>query len=65
MPKFELSAAVTVSAYTTVEADTLEKAIEIAEGREAAIGGMGTGVNALDSWVIDDADGMPMEIAEA
>lgn len=62
MPKFNLSADVTVSAYTTVEAATLEEAIKIAEGRDAVIGGMNSGEDPRESWIIEDADGVPKNI---
>lgn len=59
MPKFKLGAVVTVSAYTTVEADTEEEAREIAEGRDVTLGGIGSGVYEDESWIIDDPDGVP------
>lgn len=65
MPKFHLASAVTVSASTIVEADTLEAAIKIAEGREAVIGGNGSGYEADEFWIIEDADGMPEDIHPA
>ena len=62
MPKFELSCSVTVSAYTTVEAETLEKAIQIAEGRQVVLGGPGCGESEDESWIIEEADGSPADI---
>lgn len=61
---FHLSAKVTVSTYTEVEADSLEEAIEIAKAREAVIGGNGTGQYPNESWIVDDADGTPYDIKE-
>lgn len=55
--KFRLSCQVTVSAYTEVEAGSLEQAIEEANGREVVIGGLHSGTRADESWIIDDADG--------
>jgi hypothetical protein len=62
MKVFQLSAAVTVSAYTVVEAETLEEAIRIAEGRSVQLGGNGSGAYADESWIIEDADGAPQDI---
>lgn len=62
MPIFKLSATVTVSAYTTIEADTQEEALKIAEDREVVIGGYGTGMSEDENWIIDDADGMAENI---
>lgn len=64
MKTFELSCGVTVSGYTKVEANTLEEAIEIAEGRDCVIGGINSGNSDRESWVIDDADGLPSDIHE-
>ena len=65
MTTYNLSAMVTVSAYTTVEADTLEEAIAISRDRRAEIGGNGTGNHPGESWIIEDADGVPEAICEA
>lgn len=62
MPTFELSAKVTVSAFTKVEADSLEEAIKIAHGREVVIGGLHSGTCDDESWIIDDADGEAFDI---
>jgi hypothetical protein len=60
--KFKLGCLVTVSAYTVVEAFTLEEAIEIAEEREMVIGGIGTGTDQNEQWIVDEVDGEPMGI---
>jgi len=65
MKKFNLSACVGVSAYTTVEAETLDQAIKIAKDRDVVIGGVGSGYSEDEFWVIDDADGLPQEIVRA
>lgn len=57
MTIFKLTAPITVTAYTEVEADTIEKAREIAAGRSAVIGGPMSGYDASEHWIIDDADG--------
>jgi hypothetical protein len=62
MPIFNLSSAITVSAFTVVEADTLEAAIEIAEGRQAVIGGINSGESKYESWIVEEADGEPQDI---
>jgi hypothetical protein len=59
---FRFSAAVTVSAYTEVEADTQEEALEEAEGRDVVIGGLHTGADPGETWVIEEADGIPQNI---
>jgi len=64
MKKFYLSSAVTVSAYTEVEANSLEEAISISEDREVVIGGIGSGTEPSENWVIDDADCSPVNIHE-
>lgn len=60
MKTFRLSSRVTVSAYTEVQAESLEQAMQIAAARDVVIGGSGAYPD--ESWVIDDADGAPMDI---
>ena len=62
--KFTLYATVTVSAYTIVEADSEEEAIAkvIDEGMSPVIGGMNSGEDPEESWIVDDADGEPENI---
>jgi hypothetical protein len=64
MTTFQLSAVVSVSATTTVEADTLEEAIKVAKAREVVIGGLHTGADPEEQWVVEDADGSPEQIHE-
>ncbi len=63
--KFELQSKITVSAHTTVEAETLEAAIEIAQRRSVEIGGISSGVCPDKVWAIEDADGEAQDIEEA
>lgn len=65
MKTYQLSASVTVSAYTEVEANSLEEAIEIAKGRSVLIGDERSGVFVDEMWAIDEADGEPTNIHEA
>jgi hypothetical protein len=62
MPIFKFSAKVTVSAYTEVEADTEEEARAEAESRDVVIGGLHTGNDPDESWIIEDADGSPEDV---
>ena len=64
MPVFRLGALVTVSAYTEVEAETLEDAIAEAAGREIVLGSLHNGSDKSEQWVIDAADGEPTNIPE-
>jgi len=62
MGLFKLVGNVTVSVHTTVEADTLEEAIEDANNREvesAYLNGIPSEV-----WINDELDGMVLEIRE-
>lgn len=61
MATYRLGCMVGVSAYTDVEADSLEEAVAIAEQREVVLAGSG-GEDPSEQWVIDDADGTPTEI---
>lgn len=63
--KFNLSAAVTVSAWTVVEAESLDEAIAKSANRQAVLGGIGSGALPEESWIIEDADGDPMNIHES
>jgi len=63
--KFYLCSAVTVSAYTSVEADSLQEAIQLAKDRDVVIGGIGSGADENESWIIEEPDGTPNEIHEA
>jgi len=65
MPLFELYANVTVSACTTIEANTLEEAIEESKERPVEIGGVNSGVTETEVWVIDEPDGEAERIREA
>lgn len=61
---FQLSCQVTVSAYTVVEADTLEEAMEIAKDRTVGIArNYDSSGQAADEWVIEEGDGEPKEIS--
>jgi len=60
--KFNLSAEVTVSAYTTVEADSLEEAIAISETRGVVLGGPQSGADDEEEWVVYGPDGEPENI---
>ena len=62
MTAYKFAAEVTVSAYTIVEADTLEEAMRQAEEREAVIGGLHSGEQADESWIIETADGLATNI---
>lgn len=64
MPKFKLEGRVKISIYTTVEADTLEEAIEIAKCRDIEQYSYGEKVQSDRVWVSDDFDGFPVDITE-
>lgn len=62
MAIFHLGCSVTVSAYTLVEAGTLEEAIELSSGRMTVIGGINSDESEEESWIIEEADGTPEDI---
>ena len=62
MPIFNLSAAVTCSVYTDVEADTLEEAIQIALDRPVELRFNGSGTYPDDVWCLEEADGEVQEV---
>lgn len=61
MPVYTFGATITVSAITTVEADTYEEALKEAESREP-VNIVTTGEDEYDGWVTDELDGTPMNI---
>jgi hypothetical protein len=63
MPTYRMTCIVGVSAYTVVEAESEKEAIEIAEQRDAVIGGDRWGNDEAESWIIEEADGSPRDIA--
>ena len=56
---YKLTASVTVSCYTTVEATSEEEAIELASGREVELEGRDYQES---SWIVEEADGTPEDI---
>ncbi len=63
MAEFLFHAEVTVSAFTVVEADSLEEATRIAKDRDdVVLGGIQSGAEETEQWVIEDADGFPNNI---
>lgn len=60
---FNLVALVTVSAYTNVEADTLEEAIKIAERRNPEFS-LNDGHTPEELWIVEELDGSATEIRE-
>lgn len=63
--KFALTAEMTISLYTEVQAETLEEAIEIAKERELMTVVSTGGDTKYDSWMSDELDGMPENITAA
>jgi hypothetical protein len=64
MAKFKLTGLITVSVYTTVEADTLEEAISIAKERDIESYNYGTLNQDYDVWVNDGYDGVVKSITQ-
>lgn len=56
MTKFKLTAKVTISVHTEVEAKTLKEALKIADDRSIEESNW-DGENKNDSWVSDEFDG--------
>ena len=65
MKKYRLTAEVTVSAITVVSANSLAEAIEKAQERAAVLGGIGTGANIAEEWVVEEIDGEVQNIHES
>ncbi len=64
MKEFTLSAKVTISIYTKVEAETLEEAKEMTEGLSIEQSQFGYDNQANYAWVSDEYDGTPFDIEE-
>jgi len=62
MAVFKLACKVTVSAFTEVEAYTLEAAMALAASRDVVLADVGSGAQPEDAWVIEEADGTPFDI---
>ena len=62
METFELSAMVTISIYTEVEAETIKEAIKIAESRYDIEKKEWHDELEKQVWVVDDYDGEPFNI---
>lgn len=65
MKVFNLSAEVTISIYTKVEAETIEQAIEIAENRSIERYRWGDKQQSSKAWISDEYDGLPTDIHES
>lgn len=64
MNQFTISAKVTISVYTKVEAETLEEAIAIAGGRMPMSIIPNGGDNEDENWMVDEIDGTPYDLHE-
>ena len=64
MKTYQLSALVTVSIYTKIEAESLEEAIEKSKEREIQKFVYGNSGQSEECWVCDDFDGEPKSITE-
>lgn len=62
---FRFSAEITVSAVTEVVADSLAEAVEKVQERGAVLGGIGTGANIAEEWVVEEVDGEVQNIHES
>jgi len=63
MKNFKLNALVTISIYTTIEAETLEQAIKESERRSIEHAHLNDVEDqAKEVWVSDEFDGMPYRI---
>lgn len=62
--EYKLTAQMTISIYTTVEADSLEEAIEIAQERDVVSIVTNNGDDADFAWMCDELDGYPKNIQE-
>lgn len=59
---FTISAKVTISVYTKVDAESIEEAIEIANDRTPMSILPNGGDNERENWMLDEIDGEPFEL---
>lgn len=64
MKEFNLTAKMTISVYTKVEANTLNEAIEIAKEKEIMPIIQDGSYNSNDCWMTDELDGVVFDITE-
>jgi hypothetical protein len=64
MREYLISAKVTVSVYTKVNAETLEEAIEIANDRTPMAIIANGGDNEEENWMLNEIDGEPFDLQE-
>ena len=62
MPLFKLGCTVTVSAYTEVEAVTIEEAISEVRERSMELSFNGCGNHKNECWLVEEIDGEPTDI---
>ena len=63
MEKFNLVAKITISAFTSVKAETLEKAIQLANERKDMMSiASNNGDTPDEVWMIEELDGTPYDI---
>lgn len=65
MNKYHLTANVTISVYTEVEAENLAEAMRIAEERDLMTIVHSARDTQEDTWMCDELDGVPEHITEA
>ena len=64
MKTFRLTAQVTISIYTEVEAETLKEAIELSGDRSIEPYDYGNDVQCEESWIAEEYDGEQSKIQE-
>ena len=65
MKSFKLTGEVTISVYTTVEADSLEQAVDIATSRDIERGTWNDKNQDKYAWISDEYDGEVFNIEES
>ncbi len=64
MKEYKLNGNVTISIYTTVEANSLKEAIEVAEDRNIEVYEWGLKYQRNEAWVAEEYDGTPKNITD-